>query len=177
MNGEKYRIIIIDHQSHNLDSKHVKMDIRQISDTFLLQSSRVRNEKKNLISFKKEDTNLKNWFIKSFRFVKLSKLKLRNLPICLLILLSSILLSFPTILLPQHDGIKAPGYWYELMVDVNLTFNLSWVLAVFYDGKNILKITSVSKVGSCMRLYVASALSFDVIYYIRYKIVVGLRCQ
>ena len=170
MKEEKYRIFIIEHQSHNLANKHVKIDIRQISDAFLLQSRMVRNVKKNLSSLNEEDTNLKNWFIKSFRFVKLSKLKLRNLPICLLILLSSILLSFPTILLPQHDGVKAPGYWYELMVDVNLTFNLSWVLAVFYDGKNILKITSVSKVGSCMRLYVASALSFDVIYYISHLI-------
>ena len=48
MNEEKYRIFIIEHQSHNLANKHVKMDIRHISDTFLLQSRRVRNVKKNL---------------------------------------------------------------------------------------------------------------------------------
>ena len=161
MNNQKYHIFIIESENREGNKNDAVKSVKNP-----MKSIDLRNEHGDLILLNREAKNRKNWLIETFGNFMRKKIKLRNLPICFLILSSSILLSFPTILLPQHDGIKAPDYWYELMVNVNLTFNLSWVLAVFYDGKKILKIPSIATLAPCLRLYFASVLSFDVIYYI-----------
>ena len=169
MNTQKYHIFIIESENLNQNRKGNKNDaVKNLKSPMKLID--LRKEHGDLTLLNREKKNCKNGLIETFRNFKPKNIKLRNLPICFLILSSSILLSFPTILLPQHDGIKAPDYWYELMINVNLTFNLSWVLAVFYDGKKILKIQSIATLGSCLRLYFASVLSFDVIYYISHLI-------
>ena len=161
MNNQKYHIFIIESENREGNKNDAVKSVKNP-----MKSIDLRNEHGDLILLNREAKNRKNLLIETFGNFMRKKIKLRNLPICFLILSSSILLSFPTILLPQHDGIKAPDYWYELMVNVNLTFNLSWVLAVFYDGKKILKIPSIATLAPCLRLYFASVLSFDVIYYI-----------
>ena len=170
MNPEKYRIFVIEPNNRNLSHKSVDVDVNRKTERKDEASIEPKHEKKNLDPFPSKEEHRKQHIYEILYTSISKKLKKRNLPFCLLILAFVILLSFPTILIPQHDGIKSPEYWYELMINVNLTFNLSWVLAVIYDGKNILRINSITVFRSCLRLYAASVLSFDAIYYISHLI-------
>ena len=92
----------------------------------------------------------------------------RNFMFCPLIMAFCICMSSPVILIPQHDGILFPQYWYELMISTNLTFCLGWTLAALLDMKMILKIPSMVSIWSCIKIFGAVALSFDIIYCIVY---------
>ena len=87
-----------------------------------------------------------------------------------LVLSFSVLLSCPTILIPQHDGIKNPEYWFELMINVNLTFNISWVLAALYDVTTLLKLNSLACFWSTSKLYLSGVLAFDIPYCFMYSV-------
>ena len=170
MKSEKYRIFVIEPNNHNLAYTTFNVEVNRQNERNDRNSIELRNKKRNWTPSPSEEKDWKQQIFETLCTSKSKSLSQRNLPFCLMILAFSILLSFPTILIPQHDGIKSPEYWYELMINVNLTFNLSWILAVIYDGKNILKINSITTIGSCMRLYAASALSFDAIYYLSHLI-------
>ena len=51
-----------------------------------------------------------------------------------------IILSSPVILIPQHDAIQSPGYWYELLITFSLTYPIHWTLLMILDNQNLLKI-------------------------------------
>ena len=88
----------------------------------------------------------------------------------LLVLVFCILASFPLILVPQHDGIRFPQYWYELMISTNLTTTVSWTFAVLLDGKYLLKVKALTSLRACIWIYIVPTLFFDVCYCITYVI-------
>ena len=94
----------------------------------------------------------------------------RNFLFSLLILAFSVCLASPVILIPQHDGILFPEYWYELMITANLTYMLGWTLAMLMDIKNFLNMLSMINKWSYIRMFAIPALIFDILYCIIYFI-------
>ena len=87
-----------------------------------------------------------------------------------LILALCILFASPVILIPQHDGILYPDYWYEIMICTNLTICLNWTLAISIDSDVVLNLsTEISKWSYARMLFVSAAL-FDILYSIVYAI-------
>ena len=75
----------------------------------------------------------------------------------------SIFSTFPVILLPQHNGILFPEYWYELIITTNLTFCIAWPLSMYFDTKMILKMSCYLSKCSYAKMYLAAAISFNII--------------
>ena len=91
-----------------------------------------------------------------------------NVMLCPWILILCLCCVSPVILIPQHDGVLFPEYWYELMINTNLTYNLGWTLALFYDIQMILNMSSMVSKWSPVKVFLISSLSFDIIYCILY---------
>ena len=82
----------------------------------------------------------------------------------------SICSTLPVILLPQHNGILFPEYWYELIISTNLTFCIAWPLSMYFDTKMILKMSCYLSKCSYAKMYLAAALSFNIIYCLIYYV-------
>ena len=68
----------------------------------------------------------------------------------------------PVILIPQHDGLLYPDYWYELIINANLSFCLGLVIMAFHDIRMILNIPSVISKWFCFKSYIVLILSKSV---------------
>ena len=75
-----------------------------------------------------------------------------------------IILSSPVILIPQHDAIQYPGYWYELLITFSLTYPIHWTLLMILDNQNLLKIKQMLSPKSYLILTFAPILSFILTY-------------
>ena len=89
---------------------------------------------------------------------------------CLLIILCCILFSTPTTLMPLHDVIKFPQYWYEGMISLNLTYPIHWICLFYLDAKKLHKVKSIASLSSCIRMYAMMIFAYDVTYVIIYLI-------
>ena len=88
----------------------------------------------------------------------------------ILILFLGLLRSIPITLVPQHDGIKHPEYWFELMITMNLTYGIMPALTAIVDAKYLLRMESMLSIRIFASLYLAYSLSFDILYCIVYYI-------
>ena len=88
----------------------------------------------------------------------------------LLILALCILFASPVILIPQHDGILYPDYWYEIMICANLTFCLNWTIGISIDVDVMLNLSTEISKWSYVRMFFVSSVFFDIIYSIAYVI-------
>ena len=75
-----------------------------------------------------------------------------------------ILLSSPVILIPQHDAIMFPQYWYELLLTFSITYPIHWTLLAILDNKFLLKITDLTTPKTCLILGLAPMIGFIVVY-------------
>ena len=75
-----------------------------------------------------------------------------------------ILLSSPVIILPQHDAIQFPEYWYELLITFALTYPIQWTLIAMLDNHFLLKIKELRSLKVCLILALSNALVFTLIY-------------
>ena len=91
-----------------------------------------------------------------------------NIMFCPFIVALCICFVSPVILFPQHDGLLCPDFWYELMINANLSFCLGLTLVVVYDIKMILNMSSMISKWSCLIMYLVLILSFDILYCILY---------
>ena len=91
-----------------------------------------------------------------------------NFMLCPFILALCICFVSPVILIPQHDGVLCSDFWYELMINANLSFCLGLTLVVFYDIRMVLNMSSVISKWSYFKMYLVLILSFDIIYCILY---------
>ena len=95
-----------------------------------------------------------------------SNVSIWNFMYCPLILVSCICFVSTVILVPQHDGVLYPDYWYELMININLTYCLGWTVTFIHDVKVILNMSSMVSKWSYAKMYVVLVLSSDIIYCI-----------
>ena len=89
-----------------------------------------------------------------------------NFMFCPFMLVLCICFVSPVILVPQHDGLLCPDFWYELMINANLSFCLALTLVVFYDIKTVLNMSSIISKWSYLKMYLVLVLSFDILYCI-----------
>ena len=160
---EKYHVFIVEPNSKKLKHEILRNKVKCLTEK---RKKRLKHKISDETISTTTTNDVKNKTTEELRSLNESRVSYWNGLFCFLVLSFCIILTAPTILIPQHDGIKFPEYWYELMINVNLTFNVSWVLAVAYDGRSLLKIDSITMFGSCLRLYLATALTFDIIYCI-----------
>ena len=107
-----------------------------------------------------ESCEVKNSNSENFA-TEINKVDYKNVFTVVLVLLSCILLSAPTILIPQHDAIMNPEYWYEGMVNFHLTYPLHWLCIVYMNNKLLLRIESLVSFKSLAILYIVTVLTFD----------------
>ena len=74
------------------------------------------------------------------------------------------LLSSPVILLPLHDAIQFPEYWYELLLTFSITYPVHWTLLMMLDNQYLLKIRQLLSPKSCLILALSPMLGFIMIY-------------
>ena len=101
----------------------------------------------------------------------------KNILTVVLVLLSCILFSAPIILIPQHDTILYPEYWYEGMINFNLTYPLHWICIIYMNNKLVLRLESLNTLKSFVLLYVLTVLSVDITYtttYLVWTLALGL---
>ena len=99
-----------------------------------------------------------------------NKVDYKNMFTVVLVLLSCIVLAAPTILIPQHDTIMHPEYWYEGMINFHLTYPLHWLCIVYMNNKLVLRVESLVSFKSFAILYVVTVLSFDITYTTAYLV-------
>ena len=75
-----------------------------------------------------------------------------------------ILFSSPVILIPQHDAIQLPEYWYELLMTFSLTYPMQWTTLVLLDNHFLLHIKHLRSPKSWFVLAFTPALVFILIY-------------
>ena len=81
-----------------------------------------------------------------------------------------VVLSFPVILIPNHDQIKHPECWWESMYSVLLSFALSLVLSTFQDYKIIFKDKFKISSDACLRTFILVSVTFVIPFGIIYLI-------
>ena len=91
--------------------------------------------------------------------VKSTKAMCWNLLYTLIILLSSVLFTFPAILIPQQNSLKYPEYWWEAIVPVVIANALSSTLDNQLECKVIFRFEFLNKFTLFLRLYVVAAVS------------------
>ena len=64
-----------------------------------------------------------------------------------------ILLSSPLILIPQHNVLRFPEYWYEPFVTINMSYSLAISLKTMLDCKIILKLDSFMSLKFFIKFY------------------------
>ena len=116
-----------------------------------------------------ESCEVKNCNSENFA-TEINKVDYKNVFTVVLFLLCCILLSAPTILIPQHDAIMNPEYWYEGMVNFHLTYPLHWLCIVYMNNKSLLRIEFLVSFKSLAILYIVTVLSFDITYTTAYLI-------
>ena len=75
-----------------------------------------------------------------------------------------ILFSTPVILIPQHDAVQFPKYWYELLVTFSLTYPVQWTLLAILDNHFLLNIRRLASPKSGVVLALTPLLGFVLIY-------------
>ena len=75
-----------------------------------------------------------------------------------------ILLCSPIIIIPQHDAIQHPQYWYELLMTFSLTWPIHWTLLTILGNRMFLKIDHLKSPKVCLILALVPILVFIVIY-------------
>ena len=75
-----------------------------------------------------------------------------------------ILFSTPVILIPQHDALQFPKYWYELMVTFSLTYPVQWTLLAILDNHFLLNIKRLASPKTGIVLALTPLLGFVLIY-------------
>ena len=89
---------------------------------------------------------------------------------CILIVGCCILFSAPTIIMPLHDTIRYPEYWYEGMINFDLTFPIHWTCLIYLDAKTLHKVDSISSFWPCLRIYAICIFAYDVSYTLAYLV-------
>ena len=74
-----------------------------------------------------------------------------------------ILLSSPVTLIPQHDSIQFPNYWYEILMTFSVTYSIHWTLLTIMDNKMVLKINELSSTKRRFFLFLCPTLAFTMI--------------
>ena len=87
-----------------------------------------------------------------------------------IIVTSCVLLSFPVILLPNHDQIKHPECWWESLYSVLLSFALSLVLSSFQDYRIVFKSNFKISSEACIRTFILVSVTFVIPFCIIYLI-------
>ena len=77
---------------------------------------------------------------------------------------SCILFSSPVLLIPQHDTVQFPEYWYELLMTFSLTYPIHWTLLSILGIHFILKIKSLESAKTCLVIALSSILGFTLFY-------------
>ena len=75
-----------------------------------------------------------------------------------------ILLSSPVILIPQHDAVQFPEFWYELLVTFSLTYPVQWTLLGILDNHFLLNIKRLASPKTGIVLALSPLLGFVLIY-------------
>ena len=75
-----------------------------------------------------------------------------------------VLFASPIILIPQHDAIKYPEYWYELLMTFSLTYPIQWTLCAIIDNHFLLHIKRLASPKAIVVLAFTTALTFSLIY-------------
>ena len=75
-----------------------------------------------------------------------------------------ILFSSPVILIPQHDAIQFPEYWYELLLTFSLTYPIQWTFLAILDNHFLLNINTLSSLKGVLVLAFTPALAFTLSY-------------
>ena len=86
------------------------------------------------------------------------------------ILIYSVLFSSITLVIPQHDTIKHPQYWYELMYMHSLWFPANRLLHFYQSCSFVFKMPSMITLGATFRLFLATTLGFIAPYVMSYII-------
>lgn len=94
----------------------------------------------------------------------------KNIFYVIIVILCCILFSVPTILIPQHDTIKYPNYWYEGMINFHLTYPIHWICIVYMSNEILLQVQCLTSVKSFATLYVVTSFGMDITYCIGYLI-------
>ena len=81
-----------------------------------------------------------------------------------MIITCCILFSAPTTLMPLHDVIQFPQYWYEDMINFNLTYPIHWICLIYVDAKKLTKVESIPTRSSCVQIYAMMIFAYDVTY-------------
>ena len=118
----------------NLDvfSESAENSVRMVSihsDSSSISSS-ISEKRKQLIS------RVSDYLILTTAFPNVSYW---NMIYIIVVLFACVLFSSPLILFPMHDQIENPGYWWETMIHVNLSYTLSSMLVAIYECKIIFK--------------------------------------
>ena len=85
--------------------------------------------------------------------------------LCYCILFTSLL-----ILIPQHDAIEHPQYWYELILIFSLGFPFHLVFSTLQVCNIIFKIKCMTSIETVARLFLASILGFVLPYLLCYVV-------
>ena len=88
-------------------------------------------------------------------------------PIIIVIIIVPIIIVIiivPVILIPQHDAIQLPEYWYELLMTFSLTYPMQWTTLVLLDNHFLLHIKHLRSPKSWFVLAFTTALVFVLIY-------------
>ena len=71
-----------------------------------------------------------------------------------------VLLSSPVVIIPQHDAIQFPEYWYELLMTFALTYPIQWTLIAMLDNHFLLKIKDLRSLKVCLILVMSTSFAF-----------------
>lgn len=75
-----------------------------------------------------------------------------------------ILLCSPFVLIPQHDAIRYPEYWYEILMTFSLTYPIQWTLLAMLDNHFLLKIEALKSFNVGFAMVFSPILIFALIY-------------
>ena len=75
-----------------------------------------------------------------------------------------VLFASPIILIPQHDSIQLPEYWYELLMTFSLTYPIQWTVCAIIDNHFLLHIKRLASPKACLVLAFSTALTFSLTY-------------
>ena len=105
------------------------------------------------------------------------KVKYQNICYGILVIFCCVLFSSPTILIPQHDTIKYPEYWYEGMINFHLTYPLHWLCVVYMSDELLLQTKAITSFRSGLLVYTITVIVWDITYctgYLFWTFVLGL---
>ena len=90
---------------------------------------------------------------------------------CFLILPCCVLLPFAIILIPQHNLVEFPEYWYETMIIANLSLNTYFVFISHLRYKTFFRdIKSLISVSVAIKIFLATSITYNTMYCICYLV-------